>query len=141
MTYYEFKKQQQDEFDKLPMKAAFGDKQFKDMMTEWGLTTSKEDLEKIRSIGAGVYCLKKDYHLFIEFGERSVKKSEEFLSSDDDLVDALKYEFGNHECGLTFEFENGIIALGYTVKEFLSDDRKKKLFVKALKEYITSLEG
>lgn len=141
MTYYEFKKQQQGEFDKLPMRAAFGDKQFKEMMTEWGLTTSKEDLEKIRSIGAGAYCLKKDYHLFIEFGERSAKESEEFLSSDDNLVDALKYEFSNHECGLTLEFENGIIALGYTVKEFLSDDRKKKLFVKALKEYINSLEG
>ena len=130
MTYYEFKKQQQNEFAKLPMKAAFGDKQFKEMMAEWGLTTSKEDLEKVCSIGAGAYCLKKDYHLFIEFGERSVKESEEFLSSDDNLVNALKYEFGNHECGLTFEFENGIIALGYTVKEFLSDDRKKEAFRK-----------
>lgn len=28
------------------MKAAFGDKQFKEMMAEWGLTTSKEDLER-----------------------------------------------------------------------------------------------
>ena len=78
MTYYEFKKQQQDEFNKLPMKAAFGDKQFKEMMAEWGLTTSKEDLEKIRSIGAGAYCLKKDYHLFLKFGERSVKESRSF---------------------------------------------------------------
>ena len=111
------------------------------MIKETNSTTSKEDIEKICSIGAGAYCLKKDYHLFIEFGERSVKESEEFLSSDENLVDALKYEFGNHECGLTFEFENGIIALGYTVKEFLSDDRKKKLFVKARKEYINSLEG
>ena len=73
MKYQEFKKKQQDEFGKLPMKAAFGDKQFKEMMAEWGLTTSKEDLEKICSIGAGAYCLKKDYHLFLEFGERSVK--------------------------------------------------------------------
>lgn len=141
MTYYEFKKQQQGEFDKLPMRLHLETSSLREMMTEWGLTTSKEDLEKIRSIGAGAYCLKKDYHLFIEFGERSAKESEEFLSSDDNLVDALKYEFGNHECGLTLEFENGIIALGYTVKEFLSDDRKKKLFVKARKEYINSLEG
>lgn len=101
MKYQEFKKKQQDEFDKLPMKAAFGDKQFKEMMSEWGLTTSK------------------DYHLFIEFGERSAKESEEFLSNDDNLVNALKYEFGNHECCLTFEFENGIIALGIPSKSFL----------------------
>jgi hypothetical protein len=37
MKYQEFKKKQQDEFGKLPMKAAFGDKQFKEMMAEWGL--------------------------------------------------------------------------------------------------------
>lgn len=141
MTYYEFKKQQQDEFDKLPMKAAFGDKQFKEMMAEWGLTTSKEDLEKIRSIGAGAYCLKKDYHLFIEFGERSVKEDEEFYSNDENLKDALIYEFGNHECGYTWEFENGIIALGFSIKEFFSDQRKAKVFAEARKEYIDKLEG
>lgn len=52
------------------MKAAFGDKQFKEMMTEWGLTTSKEDIEKIASLGGGAYCLKEDKHLFTEFAER-----------------------------------------------------------------------
>lgn len=141
MKYQEFKKQQQDEFDKLPMKAAFGDKQFKEMMAEWGLTTSKEDLEKICSIGAGAYCLKKDYHLFIEFGERSVKEDEEFYSNDENLKDALIYEFGNHECGYTWEFENGIIALGFSIKEFFSDQRKAKVFDEARKEYIDKLEG
>lgn len=141
MKYQEFKKQQQDEFDKLPMKAAFGDKQFKEMMAEWGLTTSKENLEKIYSIGAGAYCLKKDYHLFIEFGERSVKEDEEFYSNDENLKDALIYEFGNHECGYTWEFEYGIIALGFSIKEFFSDQRKAKVFAEARKEYIDKLEG
>ena len=141
MKYQEFKKKQQDEFGKLPMKAAFGDKQFKEMMAEWGLTTSKEDLEKICSIGAGAYCLKKDYHLFIEFSERSVKEDEEFYSNDENLKDALIYEFGNHECGYTWDFENGIIALGFSVKEFFSDQRKAKVFAEARKEYIDKLEG
>lgn len=36
MKYQEFKKKQQDKFDKLPMRAAFGDKQFKETMSEWG---------------------------------------------------------------------------------------------------------
>lgn len=47
MKYVDYKAKQQKEFNKLPMKAAFGDKQFEEMMAEWGLTTSKEDLEKI----------------------------------------------------------------------------------------------
>lgn len=141
MKYVDYKDKQQKEFNKLPMKAAFGDKQFEEMMAEWGLTTSKEDLEKIYSIGAGAYCLKKDYHMFIEFGERSVKENEEFYSNDENLKDALIYEFGNHECGYTWEFENGIIALGFSVKEFFSDQRKANVFAEARKEYIDKLEG
>lgn len=140
MRYYEFKKKQQDEFDKLPMKAAFGEKQFEEMMSEWGLTTSDEDLKKIKSLGAGGYCLKEDYPSFIALANKHIEEMEKFLSVDDNLVDALKYEFGNHECGLTWEFDNGITALGYTIEEFLSDERKKNLFIKARQEYINSLE-
>lgn len=124
MKYVDYKAKQHKEFNKLPMKAAFGDKQFEEMMAEWGLTTSKEDLEKICSIGAGAYCLTKDYHLFLEFGERSVKEDEEFYSNDENLKDALIYEFGNHECGYTWEFENGIIALGFSIKEFFRTSAK-----------------
>lgn len=123
------------------MKAAFGDKQFKEMMREWGLTTSKEDIEKIASLGGGAYCLKEDKHLFTEFAERSVKDDEEFYSNDENLKDALMYEFANHECGYTWEFENGITALGFSVKEFLSDERKAKVFIDARQEYIKKLEG
>ncbi len=141
MKYVDYKAKQHKEFNKLPMKAAFGDKQFEEMMAEWGLTTSKEDLEKICSIGDGAYYLKKDYHLFIEFGESSVNEDEEFYSNDENLKDALIYEFGNHECGYTWEFENGIIALGFPVKEFFSDQRKAKVFAEARKEYIDKLEG
>ena len=141
MKYVDYKAKQQKEFDKLPMKAAFGDKQFKEMMAEWGLTTSKEDIEKIASLGGGAYCLKEDQHLFIEFAERSVKYAEEFYSNDDNLKEALLYEFGNHECGLTWEFESAITALGFSVKDFLSDRRRAKVFVEARKEYIKTLEG
>ena len=141
MRYYEFKQKKQAEFDKLPMKAAFGDKQFKQMMSEWGLTTSDEDLKKIKSLGAGAYCLKEDYPSFVALANRHIEETEQFLSNDDNLIDALKYEFANHECGLTWEFENGITALCYTVEEFLSDERKRNLFIKARQEYINSLEG
>lgn len=141
MKYVDYKAKQHKEFNKLPMKAAFGDKQFEEMMAEWGLTTSEEDLEKICSIGAGAYCLKKDYHLFTEFAERIEKENEEFYLNDEKLKDALIYEFDNYECGYTWQFEDGIIALGFSIKEFLSDERKAKVFAEARKEYIDKLEG
>lgn len=140
MKYCEFKQKQQSEFDSLPMKAAFGDRQFEEMMSEWGLTTSDEDLKKIKSLGAGGYCLREDYPKFIALANRYIEEVEEFLSNDGNLVDALKYEFANHECGYTWEFENGITALGYTIEEFFSDERKKNLFIKARQEYINDLE-
>ena len=69
MRYYEFKKKQQDEFDKLPMKAAFGDKQFEEMMAEWGLTTSEEDLKKIKGLAPGCFCLKKRLSIIYRFSQ------------------------------------------------------------------------
>ena len=60
MTYKELRKQQQARFNKLPMKAAFGDKQFEDMMKSWGLTTSERDRAKVMEICGGAYCLKSD---------------------------------------------------------------------------------
>lgn len=141
MSYSEFKQKQQEEFNKLPMKAAFGEAQFTEMMNEWGLdATDRNDWDKIKSLGAGGYCLAKDYPTFLALANKHVEEMEKFLSNDDNLVDALKYEFGNHECGYTWEFENGITALGYTVEEFLSDERKRNLFIKARQEYISSLE-
>lgn len=140
MKYEEFKERQRAEFDKMPIKAAFGDKQFEAMMAEWGLTTSDEDLKKIMSIVPGCYCLKKDYASFIALGNKHADEMDEYLRNDNNLADALKYEFANHECGYTWEFEDGITALGYTVTEFLSDERKKNVFIKARQEYIKSLE-
>lgn len=37
MKYVEYKEKHQKEFEKLPMKVAFGDRQFIDMMAEWGV--------------------------------------------------------------------------------------------------------
>lgn len=42
MKYEEWRKQHQESFSKLPLKAAFSQKQFEEMMSEWGLTTSEE---------------------------------------------------------------------------------------------------
>ena len=140
MRYAEYKKQRQDSFNKLPMKAAFGDQQFAKMMSEWGLdATNKEDLKKIRHLCGGAYCLAEDEHLFREWAEENDKLEKEFLSNEEQLKDALIYEFGNHECGYTMDPEDGVLAL-FTEEEMKTNELLKKVFPIAWKEYLDKCE-
>lgn len=134
--YIEYKNRKHAEFDKLPMKVAFGNKQFEQMMKEWGLTTSKEDLTKIHQLGAGCYCLKKDTHLFEEHFQRTQKELKEFLKDDDNLKSAFQYEFSNHECGLTYQPQEALLALPFTYKEVMTNKRLCRVFKNAWREYI-----
>lgn len=140
IKYSVYKKQQKDKFDKLPMKAAFGDRQFTEMMADWGLGTSKEDLAKIYSLGYGAYCLKKDAHLFEEFTEQSLKEDEEYFKNDEQLKDALIYEFGNYECGYTWNPYEALRALNYTKEELKTDERLNRIFNEAWNEYVEHLD-
>lgn len=140
IKYYEFKQRQQNEFNALPMKAAFGDKQFEEMMGKWGLTTSDEDLKKVVSLGGGGFCLKKDFHLFEEFGEKAAKENEEYFKDDEQLKDAFLYEFGNHECGYTGDPWEALYALGYTKKDASKDSRLYRIFKEAWDWYIDNMK-
>lgn len=140
MRYYEFKQKQQKEFDKLPMKAAFGDKQFEEMMSEWGLTTSDEDLKKIISLGYGAYCKKEDAHLFHEYTERAEKEKEEFFKDDAQLKDAFIYEFGNHECGYTYTPTDALEAFEWSWSDIQKDERLHRIFKEAWDEFIDKCE-
>ena len=43
MKYAELKKKQQDEVNAFPLGFAFGDKQFEEMMSKWGLDAKKNE--------------------------------------------------------------------------------------------------
>lgn len=138
--YIEYKNRKHAEFDKLPMKVAFGNKQFEQMMKEWGLTTSKEDLTKIHQLGAGCYCLKKDTHLFEEHFQRTQKELKEFLKDDDNLKSAFKYEFANHECGYTYTPQDALPPLNLTYEEVEKNERLNSIFNEAWCEYLDECE-
>lgn len=138
--YIEYKNRKHAEFDKLPMKVAFGNKQFEQMMKEWGLTTSKEDLTKIHQLGAGCYCLKKDTHLFEEHFQRTQKELKEFLKDDDNLKSAFKYEFANHECGYTYTPQDALPPLNLTYEEVEKNERLSRVFNEAWCEYLDECE-
>ena len=138
--YIEYKNRKHAEFDKLPMKVAFGNKRFEQMMKEWGLTTSKEDLTKIHQLGAGCYCLKKDTHLFEEHLQRTQKELKEFLKDDNNLKSAFKYEFANHECGYTYTPQDALPPLNLTYEEVEKNERLNRVFNEAWCEYLDECE-
>lgn len=135
MKYEDWRKQRRDSFSKLPLKAAFSQKQFEEMMSEWGLTTSEEDLQKLQPLGGGAYCLKTDYHLFIEWTEEQDRQQKEFLSDEEQLKDALIYEFGNYECGYTMDPKEAVREL-FDDKEAKRNELLKKVLPIAWKEYL-----
>ena len=135
--YLELKMKQSKEFRKLPMKVAFGKKQFKEIMKECGLTTSKEDLTKIHQLGAGCYCLKKDYPLFLKLACKHMEEDVEFFKDDKNFKEALCYEFGNHECMITLKPHDAIEALSLTEEEIINNKRLSKLFKEAWKEFLS----
>lgn len=139
MRYAEFKKYWQGKFDALPMKAAFGERQFKEMMESWGLTTSDEDLKKIRPLVGGAFCLAEDEHLFYEWADEQSKAQAEFLSDGAQLKDALMYEFANYECGYTMNPKEGVLAL-FDEEEVETNELLKRVFPVAWKEYLERCE-
>lgn len=141
MNKYEaLRNRQSNEFNTLPMKAAFGEEQFNNMMAEWGLSSSQEDIKKIRSLGVGAYCLATDVQKFVDMGKKHMKETEEFLKTDEGLKEALMYEFSNQECGYTGNYEDAITALDFDVREFITDEHKLGIFEEAKKEYQSKYE-
>lgn len=134
--YLELKMKQSKEFRKLPMKVAFGKKQFEEIMKQWGFTTSKEDIAKVSVIVPGCYCLVEDEPLFDEYFERIEKEITEFLKDDDNLKIALKYEFANHECGYTYKPQDALPPLFITLVDLKTDERLKRVFNEAWNEFL-----
>lgn len=139
MNYAEWKEHRQASFSKLPFKAAFGKQQFKEMMASWGLTTNEEDIKKIRPLVGGAYCLAEDEHLFYEWSEEQERLQKEYLSDEEHLKDALIYEFGNHECGYTMRWKDGVSAL-FDEDEMKSNKLLQKVLPVAWKEYLNRCE-
>ena len=141
MTYEELRKQQQARFNKLPMKAAFGYKQFEDMMKSWGLTTSERDCAKVMEICGGAYCLKSDWPLFEDYFDTADRERHEFLATAEGLKSALIYEFGNYECGYTMNPEDAVEALGFTMQDTKDESQLiGRVFDAAWREYLDDCE-
>ena len=101
MTYQEYLKQRGNEVNSLPIKFAFGQKQFEEMMAQWGLTP--DDTDKIYRLGdTGGFYLKTDSDKVKAYFSKDTGL-EELMKDEKFRVDAFRYEMDNHEYAINWQ--------------------------------------
>lgn len=100
MKYQEWTKKRQDEFNALPIRFAFSNAQFKEMMEGWGLT--ENDTDKIYKLGNGGFYQKKDAQLIRDYFNKS-SGLDELMDDEEFAIDAFEYEMANHEYAINWQ--------------------------------------
>lgn len=134
--YQEMRERQQEEFNTLPIGAAFSNEQFTEMFRKWGLDADNpDDLKKVASLCAGTFIQKKDVPTLKEMSARHKKELEDAIAADytgDGFIyQMFLYELNNHEYGYTGDTEETLDALGYTADDILADTRLTRGLEKA----------
>lgn len=125
-AYQQLKSRQQARVDAFPLGAAFSDKQFTEMMKyRFGLQDTPEDRQKIISLGYGVFIRKSDKEAYVALMNGIKKELEEFLEDDANFIAACEYEYANHECQISGDWEEGLFPLGLSFETLT--DRQRKL--------------
>ena len=127
--YAIFKQRQNDEFNKFPIGCAFSNQQLEDMMKKFNLPNDKTGYRQLVNIGPGVFIKKSDVDAFLALDQKLKAEREAYIKSDEGFLAALEYEFGNHECQISWRWEEALAAVG--LKESELDEHRMKLYVKA----------
>lgn len=141
--YTELKAKHQKEVSNFPLFFAFGVNQFNEMLDKMDIKSMEEAKEKILSMGAGCYILKKDVPAYDAMVERQEKERKQARKDKgfQYYYDAFLYELGNHEYCVTADLTDTLDALGMTLKEISKDEVKKSALLKAMEEYIKGVEA
>lgn len=137
-TYQILKDKQQAEFNKFPLRAAFSQKQFEEMMNKWNLTV--DDTDKICSIGFGCYIRKDDKDAYLKMVKKHKQERLDAVANDKTgngyIKDMFLYELANHEYCITYDLEDTLDALCLTVEQVNADKRLLNGLNKAIKQYL-----
>jgi len=137
MKYIDLKQKQQQEVNEFPFGFAFNNKQFKEMMENFGL--KETDTDKIYSIGAGGYIRKTDSEAMEKMFERHRQEMQDEINNDkkgtDFVYEMFRYELANHEYCITYDLEPTLNSLGLTEKQVYENPKLLAGLKKALKEY------
>ena len=134
-SYKQMKNRQRAEMNALPILAAFGEKQFAEMMQEFGLPNDKSGYAQIISLGYGCYIKKTDYPAYRDTRERHYNEIRELKNNPAELKKALRYEFANHESQFSLDNETILACVCLTEKEVSEDAELLKIYNEAWSEF------
>lgn len=132
-SYQQIKARHQADVDAFPLKAAFSKEQLAEMMQAFGLPNDKTGYAQIVSIGAGCYILRTDVPAFKEMIDRHEREMKEFRRNRKELMQALRYEFANHECQFIRNDIDVCACVGLDWEEVQKDAELMKLYNEAWK--------
>lgn len=144
--YAELQQRQQQEVNNFPLGFAFGNKQFEEMMSGWGLDAKKKsDLAQVAHLFAGAYILKKDIPAYKDMSRRHREELtaaiEEDKTGEGFIYEMFLQELNNHEFGYTGDTSDALEALGYTAEQVVGDPRLKRGIEKAAAEIYNRAEA
>lgn len=140
MTYEEMKNKHQEEYDTFAKDKIFyiftsSKEEFEKKLKEYGLNG-----ENICSIGYGGFIKKKDKEELKNLTQRHRKEKQEAIEQDKDGSGFIKsmflLELYNHEFAYTYDVEDTLNDLGYTMEQINSNPALKNGLDLAIKAII-----
>lgn len=132
-TYQGIKNRHQAEVNAFPLGAAFSNQQLAEMMQKFGLPNDKTGYAQIVSLGCGCYIKKSDVPAWNDLCKRHKEEMKAFRKNKKELIEALRYEFANHECQFIRNDEGVCSAVGLNWEEVQKDAEMMKIYNKAWK--------
>ena len=141
-SYREMRARQQAEVNALPLGYAYGDKQFAEMMSKWGLEPT--DTDKIYKLGVpGCFYQRKDSDVIKATFDRHTKEFNDAIESDitgeDFIYQMFVDELFDHEYSYTYDSDDAIYACGFTSEEVFASEKLSNALNKAC-NYVMSCD-
>lgn len=137
MTIKQLDKKLDELWAEAPVKAAFGNEQFEEMLKEFGISGMEEAKEKLVHLVGGVYALKADMPKIRAIMKQMTAVRQTAYQDRKLMMDKLIYEFANHECCITIDPYEAIESLGIEKGDYLYNTLKE-VAPKAWRKYLKS---
>ena len=135
MTIKQLDKKLDELWAEAPVKAAFGNEQFEEMLKEFGISSMEEAKEMLVHLVGGVYALKSDMPKIKAILEQMKAVRQSAYQDRKLMMDKLILEFANYECCITLDPYDAIASLGIEKDDYLYDTLKE-IAPKAWKKYL-----